>query len=171
VTITVKELGYTGYEAEEILRRRYNVQCELADLFNTLALFTIGTTADAADELVYGVRELAREDRPVDIFSPSGVLERRMKTGTYKLPKIPPIRLLPREAFLATTEFVPFKKSAGRICAEVITPYPPGIPVISPGEEITPEIIDYLDLEKKAGVRMQGPYDSDLKRIRVVVET
>jgi lysine decarboxylase len=171
VTITVKELGYTGYEAEEILRRRYNVQCELADLFNTLALFTIGTTADAADELVYGVRELAREDRPVDIFSPSGVLERRMKTGTYKLPKIPPIRLLPREAFLATTEFVPFKKSAGRICAEVITPYPPGIPVISPGEEITPEIIDYLDLEKKAGVRMQGPYDSDLKRIRVVVES
>ncbi len=171
VTITVKDLGYTGYEAEEILRRRYNVQCELADLFNALALFTIGTTADAADELVYGVRELAREDRPVDIFSPSGVLERRMKTGTYKLPKIPPIRLLPRDAFLATTEFVSFKKSAGRICAEVITPYPPGIPVISPGEEITPEIIDYLDLEKKAGVRMQGPYDSNLKRIRVVVET
>ena len=75
VTITVKRLGYTGYEAEEILRRRYNVQCELADLFNTLALFTIGTTPDAADELVYGVRELSREDRPVDIFSPSGVLD------------------------------------------------------------------------------------------------
>ena len=80
VTITVKRLGYTGYEAEEILRRRYNVQCELADLFNALALFTIGTTPDAADELVYGVRELAREDRPVDIFSPSGVLEARLKT-------------------------------------------------------------------------------------------
>jgi arginine decarboxylase len=170
ITITVKALGYTGYEAEEILRRRYNVQCELADLFNTLALYTIGTTADAADELVYGVKELAREDRPVDIFSPSGVLERRLKTGTYKLPKIPPIRLVPREAFLSNTEFVPFKKSAGRICAEVITPYPPGIPVISPGEEITLEIIDYLDLEKKAGVRMQGPYDSELRTIRVVVE-
>jgi lysine decarboxylase len=170
VTITVKALGYTGYEAEEILRRRYNVQCELADLFNCLALFTIGTTPDASDELVFGVRELAREDRPVDIFSPSGVLERRMKTGTYKLPSIPPIRLLPREAFLAPTEFATFKQSAGRICAEVITPYPPGIPVISPGEEITPEIISYLELEKKAGVRMQGPYDSDLKRIRVVTE-
>ncbi|MFN2461164.1 MAG: aminotransferase class I/II-fold pyridoxal phosphate-dependent enzyme [Candidatus Velthaea sp.] len=168
ITITVKKLGYTGYEAEEILRRRYNVQVELADLFNTLALFTIGTTAEAADELVYGVKELAREDRPVDIFSPSGVLQRRVKKGTYRLPKIPPIRLLPREAFLANTEIIPFKKSAGRICAEVITPYPPGIPVISPGEEITPEIIDYLDLEKKAGVRMQGPFDSDLRSIRVV---
>ncbi len=144
ITITVKALGYTGYEAEEILRRRYNVQCELADLFNCLALFTIGTT--------------------------SGVLERRLQTGTYNLPSIPPIRMNPRDAFLADTEFVAFKASAGRICAEVITPYPPGIPVISPGEEITPEIVAYLGLEKKAGVRMQGPFDSELRSIRVVRE-
>jgi lysine decarboxylase len=168
ITVTVKDLGYTGYEAEEILRRRYNVQVELADLFNVVALYTIGTTTEASDAFVYGVSELAREDRPVDIFSPSGVLDRRIKAGTYHLPKIPPIRLLPREAFLADTEFVPFKTSAGRVCAEVITPYPPGIPVISPGEEISPEIIDYLALEKKAGVRMQGPYDDDLRFIRVV---
>jgi arginine/lysine/ornithine decarboxylase len=144
------------------------VQCELADLFNCLALFTIGTTQEAADRLVYGVKELSREDRPIDVFSPSGVLERRLKTGTYNLPSIPPIRMNPRAAFLADTEFVRFKQSAGRICAEVITPYPPGIPVISPGEEITPEIVAYLDLEKKAGVRMQGPYDSELRTIRVV---
>jgi arginine/lysine/ornithine decarboxylase len=170
ITVTVKDLGYTGYEAEEILRRRYNVQVELADLFNVVALYTIGTTPQASDEFVYGVSELAREDRPVDIFSPSGVLDRRLKTGSYHLPKIPPIRLLPREAFLADTEFVPFKLSAGRICAEVITPYPPGIPVISPGEEISPEIIDYLALEKKAGVKMQGPYDDALRFIRVVRE-
>jgi arginine/lysine/ornithine decarboxylase len=168
ITVTVRDLGYTGYEAEEILRRRYNVQVELADLFNVVALYTIGTTTEASDAFVSGVSELARENRPVDIFSPSGVLERRIKAGTYHLPKIPPIRLLPREAFLADTEFVPFKTSAGRICAEVITPYPPGIPVISPGEEISPEIIDYLALEKKAGVRMQGPYDDDLRFIRVV---
>ena len=168
ITITVKALGYTGYEAEEILRRRYNVQCELADLFNTLALFTIGTTQEAADRLVYGVKELSREDRPIDVFSPSGVLERRLQTGTYALPAIPPIRMNPREAFLSPTEFVKFKESAGRVCAEVITPYPPGIPVISPGEEITTEIIAYLDLEKKAGVRMQGPFDSELRQIRVV---
>lgn len=168
VTVTVKNIGYTGYEAEEILRRRYNVQLELADLFNCLALYTIGTTTQAADKLVTGVRELAREDRPVDVFSPSGVLERRLKTGTYQMPKIPKMRLLPREAFLAETETVVFKKSAGRICAEVITPYPPGIPVISPGEEITKEIIAYLDLEMRAGVHMQGPFDKELKTIRVV---
>jgi arginine decarboxylase len=170
ITITVKDLGYTGYEAEEILRRRYNVQCELADLFNCLALFTIGTTHEAAARLVYGVKELAREDRPIDVFSPSGVLESRLKSGTYNLPAIPPIRMNPREAFLADTEFVDFKESPGRICAEVITPYPPGIPVISPGEEITREVVDYLRLEKRAGVRMQGPYDAELRTIRVVSE-
>ncbi len=168
VTITVKDLGYTGYEASEILRRRYNVQVELADLFNVVALFTIGTTQAAADRLVFGIHELAREDRPVDIFSPSGVLERRLKTGTFRLPQTPPMRMLPREAFLADTESVRFKSSKGRICAEVITPYPPGIPVISPGEEITKEVIDYLDLEIRAGVHMQGPFDRELKTIRVV---
>jgi arginine/lysine/ornithine decarboxylase len=168
ITIAVKALGYTGYEAEEILRRRYNVQVELADLFNCLALFTIGTTREAADRLVYGVKELAREDRPIDMFSPSGVLERRLTTKTYALPTIPPVRMLPRDAFLAQTEHVPFKQSSGRICAEVITPYPPGIPVLSPGEEITPETIAYLELEKKAGVKMQGPYDTELRTIRVV---
>ncbi|HEY8313959.1 MAG TPA: aminotransferase class I/II-fold pyridoxal phosphate-dependent enzyme [Candidatus Baltobacteraceae bacterium] len=168
ITITVKDLGYTGYEASELLRRRYNVQVELADLFNIVALITIGTTTDAADRLVLGMAEMAREDRAVDMFSPSGVLERRLKTGTYKLPKIPPMRMLPREAFLAGTRFVKFKESKGLICAETISPYPPGIPVISPGEEITPEIIDYLSLELKAGVRMQGPFDKELRTIRVV---
>ena len=170
ITITVKDLGYTGYEASAILRRRYNVQVELADLFNIVALITIGTSQEAADRLVQGVAEMAREDRPLDIFSPSGILERRLKTGSYKLPKIPPMRMLPREAFLAPTEAVRFKQSKGRICAETISPYPPGIPVIAPGEEVTEEIIDYLSLEIKAGVRMQGPYDRELKRIRVVKE-
>ncbi len=171
VTITVKELGYTGYEASEVLRRRYNVQVELADLFNVVALFTIGTSQAAADRLVEGVTFLAREERPIDIFAPSGILERRLHTGSYKLPAIPPMRMLPRDAFLAPTQAVRFKQSAGKICAETIAPYPPGIPVLSPGEEITPEIIAYLQLEMKAGVRMQGPFDGSLRTIRVVKES
>jgi arginine decarboxylase len=167
VAVTVKGLGYTGYEASELLRRRYNIQVELADLFNVVALFTIGTTAEAADKLVAAFEELARDDRPVDMYAPSGILEQRLR-GSYRLPKIPPMRMLPRDAFLAQTEFVEFKNSAGRICAETISPYPPGIPVIAPGEEVTPEIIDYLRLEIKAGVRIQGTYDDELRTLRVV---
>jgi arginine decarboxylase len=171
VAIRVTGLGYTGYEASEILRRRYNIQVELADLFNVVALFTIGTTRDAAERFVDAFEEMARDDRPVDIYAPSGILEQRLKRGSYHLPPIPPMRMLPRDAFLADTEPVAFRHSAGRICAETISPYPPGIPVIAPGEEITPEIIDYLRLELKAGVRIQGPFDDELRAIHVVKET
>jgi arginine decarboxylase len=170
LAVTVKGLGYTGYEASEILRRRYNLQVELADLFNVVALFTIGTTREAADRFVSAFEEMALDDRPLDIFAPSGILEQRVRRGTFRLPAIPPMRMIPRDAFLAETEPVKFRESKGRICAETLTPYPPGIPVIAPGEEITAEIIDYLRLELKAGVRIQGPYDDALKVIRVVKE-
>jgi len=167
IAVTVKGLGYTGYEASELLRKRYNIQVELADLFNVVALFTIGTTRDAAERFILAFEEMARDDRKFDQFAPSGILEHRLKTS-YAMPSIPPMRMLPRDAFLADTELVSFAKSAGRICAETLSPYPPGIPVISPGEELTPEIIDYLRLELKAGVRIQGPYDDALKKVRVV---
>jgi arginine decarboxylase len=163
-------LGYTGYEASEILRYRYNIQVELADLFNVVALFTIGTTRDAADRLALAFEEMARDDRAVDMYAPSGILERRVNRGNYRLPKIPLMRMLPRDAFLADTESVEFRESAGRICAETISPYPPGIPVIAPGEELSRELVDYLRLEMKAGVRIQGPYDDELRTIRVVKE-
>ncbi len=168
IVITVKDLGYTGYEAERILRLRYNVQVELADLFNVVALVTIGDTGESADKLVDAVKHLAREDRAIDLYSPAGILERRLKHGGYSMPAIPEVSVTPREAFLSEHVEIPFKASAGRICAEVLTPYPPGIPILCPGERITDEIIDYLRLELRAGVHMQGPVDTKLHTIRVL---
>jgi lysine decarboxylase len=168
LVITVKDLEYTGYEADRILRKRYNVQIELADLFNVVALVSIGNTQDHIDKLVFAVSELAREDRPIDIYSPTGVLSERMKKKSYHLPPIPELVVTPREAFLSDHVEVPFRNSAGRICAEVVTPYPPGIPLICPGERLTKEIIDYLRLELKAGVHIQGPVDEKLRTIRVL---
>jgi arginine/lysine/ornithine decarboxylase len=114
------------------------------------------------------VSELAREDRPIDIYAPTGVLERRLKHGTYRMPPIPELVVTPREAFLSEYVEVPFKKSAGRVCVEVVTPYPPGIPILCPGERITQETIEYLRLELKAGVHIQGPVDERLGTIRVL---
>ena len=74
----------------------------------------------------------------------------------------------PRDAFAAPQEAIPFKESAGRICGEVVTPYPPGIPMLRPGDEITPDIIMYLDIELKVGAHIQGPVDHMLNTIRVV---
>ncbi len=170
IAVTVRDLGYTGYEVSALLRRRYNIQVELADLFNIVALFTIGTTRDAMERFVTALEELSRDERPVDMFAPSGLLEQRLNRGSYRFPAVPPMRMLPRDAFLAPAEAVLFRKSKGRICAETISPYPPGIPVVAPGEEITEQIIDYLRLELKAGVRIQGPYDAELRTIRVVCE-
>lgn len=168
IVITVRGLGYTGYEAEQILRVRYNVQVELADLFNVVALLTIGDTKESVDKLVNAVAELAREDRPIDIFAPTGILERRLNQGTYRMPPIPELVVTPREAFLSDHVEVPLKNSAGRVCVEVVTPYPPGIPILCPGERITQEIIDYLKLELRAGVKFQGPVDVKLRTIRVL---
>ena len=66
--------------------RGYNIQVELADLFNLVALFTIGTTREAADRLVTALGEMARDDRKLDMFAPSGVLEQRLRRGTFALP-------------------------------------------------------------------------------------
>jgi lysine decarboxylase len=170
LVVTVTGLGYTGYEVSELLRRRYNIQVELSDLFNVVALFTIGTTPEAANRFVTALEEISQDERPVDMFAPSGILKQRLNRGSFRLPKTPPMRMLPRDAFLAETDFVPFRKSKGRICAETIAPYPPGIPVVAPGEEITEDILTYLRLELKAGVRIQGPYDDELRVIRVVKE-
>ncbi len=130
-----------------------------------VALFTIGTTHEAADRLALAFEEMARDDRAVDMYAPSGILERRVNRGSYRLPKIPKMRMLPRDAFLAPSESVPLRESPGRICAETISPYPPGIPVVAPGEELSAELVDYLHLEMKAGVRVQGPYDDQLRTI------
>jgi arginine decarboxylase len=168
VVITVKDLGYTGYEAEEILRTRNGVQVELADLFNVVALVTIGDTAQTIDRLVGGVRELATAQRPSDLQAPHGVLKRRTAQGGFALPDIPQQVATPREAFLADHVEIPFQNSAGNVCAEVVTPYPPGIPILCPGEAITQEIIEYVQLELEAGVHMQGPADPRLRSIRVL---
>ena len=171
IAVTVKGLGYTGYEASEILRRRYNIQVELADLFNVVALFTIGTTPEAADRLVDGLRRAGARRSPGRYVRAVGNTRTapaaRRVTACRRFRRCACSRA---RRFSRDTEFVKFKDSKGRICAETISPYPPGIPVIAPGEEITGELIDYLRLEMKAGVRIQGPYDDELKTVRVVVE-
>jgi len=168
IVITVKDIGYTGFEAEEILRMRYNVQVELADLFNVVALIAIGDTAESVNRLVTAVTELAREDRAIDMYAPTGLAQSRRQTKSYQLPPIPEQAVSPREAFVSEHVEIAFRNSAGRICAEMVTPYPPGIPILCPGERISKDIIDYVRLQLRAGARMQGPVDGRLRTIRVL---
>ncbi|MDQ6781628.1 MAG: PLP-dependent transferase, partial [Candidatus Eremiobacteraeota bacterium] len=168
MVINVKDLGYTGYEADAILRERFGVQIELADLFNVVALVTIGDTETTVARLVAAVRGLAHADGSGAAIAPSGMLRQRLQHGTYRLPPIPEQVVTPREAFLSDHVEIGLDESIGKICAEVVTPYPPGIPILCPGERISSEIVEYLQLERRAGSHMQGPVDPQLHTIRVL---
>ncbi len=79
-----------------------------------------------------------------------------------------PTVMLPREAFLGRTEMVPWRQAAGRVAAEMTCPYPPGIPVVAPGERLTGEVVDYLQQLAAAGVVVEGAVDEPLAEFRVV---
>ncbi|MEN8699292.1 aminotransferase class I/II-fold pyridoxal phosphate-dependent enzyme [Bacillus infantis] len=158
--ISVKELNVTGYDVEKWLREKYNIEVELSDLYNILCIITPGDTKQEADALLAALREL----------SAGGLQETERKDAKVMLPNIPVLSLTPRDAFYAETELVPFDESEGRIIAEFIMVYPPGIPIFIPGEIITKDNLVYIKTNMEAGLPVQGPEDYDFKFLRVIKE-
>ena len=158
--ISVKDLGITGHEAEEWLRQNANLEVELSDLYNILCIVTI---ADTKKEMNLLVNALTRLSNFFD--SEAAVTEVKVT-----IPEIPALAMTPRDAFYAATESIPLAESEGYICAEFIMVYPPGIPIFIPGEIITKENIEYIQMNIKAGLPVQGPEDDTLKNIRVIKE-
>jgi arginine decarboxylase len=164
LTVTVKDLGLTGQQVELILRYQYNLQVELSDLYNILLMVTIGTTDSDLEKLLFALREIAARYRE---FAKNCELLRRAE-DLLEEPMIPELVLLPREAFFRSARVVNLPAAVGKISAEVVTAYPPGIPIVCPGERLTSDIIDYLTLIKEAGLRISGPRDATLETIRVL---
>ncbi|MDR6224861.1 aminotransferase class I/II-fold pyridoxal phosphate-dependent enzyme [Desmospora profundinema] len=151
-------LGITGYDAEKWLRLHHNIEVELSDLYNILCLITPGDDESSIDALVQGLTHLSAQ-----FYDPS-----RKNGGPVRIPEIPQLVLSPRDAFYADTVAVPFHQSEGRIIAEFIMIYPPGIPVLLPGERVTWDNIDYIREHKEAGLPVQGPEDPEIQMVRVV---
>ncbi|MFB6465744.1 aminotransferase class I/II-fold pyridoxal phosphate-dependent enzyme [Cytobacillus sp. Hz8] len=158
--ISVKDLGLNGFDVEKWLRDHYNIEVEMSDLYNILCIITSGDTQNEADILIKALRHLAEERK--------GVAE-KIQTSVL-LPEIPVLALSPRDAFYAETELVTFDKSEGRIIAEFIMVYPPGIPIFIPGEIITEDNLIYIKKNMEAGLPVQGPEDYDLSMLRVIKE-
>ncbi|MDQ0970393.1 arginine decarboxylase [Neobacillus niacini] len=159
--ISVKELGITGYDVEKWLRARFNIEVELSDLYNILCIVTPGDTEEDLLTFIQALTELSQEYKThVDKNVDSSVL----------LPEIPLLVLTPRDAFYADTEVIPFEESAGRIIAEFVMVYPPGIPIFIPGEIITQDNLVYTRMNVEAGLPVQGAEDVELKNIRVIKE-
>ncbi|VBB06590.1 pyridoxal phosphate-dependent transferase [Lucifera butyrica] len=163
VTVTVKGLCLKGAEAERILRHHYEVQAELSDMYNILFLLTLGDTEEEAKALVDALRDMVLNHRGQSDFS---AMYNACVDVAY--PVAPPQILSPREALFGQTRQVPFLDSCGLVCAEIVTFYPPGIPLLCPGEQISQEIIDYCRRLQEAGLHISGPEDYTLKTIKVV---
>lgn len=166
VTITVKGLGITGHEAEVYLRRHQDIQVELSDVFNILLIVGFGNTEEDIDRLLLALRQLSswasgvKNQRLLDLLAAA--------ESVGPVPPIPPVVAIPREAFERPWREVSLEESVGHVCAEVITCYPPGIPIICPGERITAEVVDYLTVIRRSGLRISGPSDPSLETLRIL---
>ena len=155
--INTKGLNLTGFEVYDLLYKKFDVQVELGDLYNILALVAIGTTKNDIDKLIDSLEQIAK------LFAKDGIVKQiNPKQIT------PEIKLNPREAFYMEKESVEIDKCINRISGESIMAYPPGIPIVAPGELITKEIIDYIKTLKEKEAHLTDMKDKSLKTILVI---
>ncbi|MFF8609715.1 aminotransferase class I/II-fold pyridoxal phosphate-dependent enzyme [Streptomyces sp. NPDC015346] len=162
VVIDLRELAVSGYDAADWLREHHHIDTHLFDHRRISAQLTHADDHDTTDTLLTALRDLVRhapELRPaprVDVPDPAGL---RMEQAC-----------LPRDAYFAPTEDVPLASAAGRIAAEMITPYPPGIPTVLPGERLTEPVLRYLRTGVEAGMNIPDAADPGLSTVRVTAE-
>ncbi|GAA0315681.1 ornithine decarboxylase [Kineococcus aurantiacus] len=158
LTIDVRGLGISGFQAAEWLRAQCRVDVGSADSCRIGARLTHADDQSRLDRLLESLRRLttARFERPapVDLPSPRGLeLENAV---------------LPRDAFFGPAEQVPVEEAVGRVAAEIVSPYPPGVPVLTPGEVVSAEAVDYLRSGVAAGMLVPDAADASLRTLRVV---
>ena len=166
LTVMVNKLGKTGFDVDEIFYNSLNVIAEMPTLSQLVFVVSIGNTSADMDKLIHAFRNL------LDQFAKEIVLSPLKTFKTLAIPKICQrltSSLTPREAFFSSSIAIPLKNSAGCIATELISPYPPGIPLICPGEEITKEMINFLQLIKNSGGVINGLSDRTMTTIKVVV--
>lgn len=156
LTVYVRDLGYTGYQIESKLRKEYNIQVELSDINNILAVVSLGSTMDDLEALVNALR---------DIASKTEIKEYR---SNVIIPQNPKMIVSPRDAFYSSKKVLPLEQSSGEIAGEMVMAYPPGIPVICMGERITKDIIEYIKILKAEKCELQGTSDPHVDFIRVL---
>lgn len=154
--INVAGLGISGFRAYDILRDEYNIQMELGDAYNILAILSIGDTKENIESLIEALKDISQKYRGKQIFQVNKVLEN------------PEIIVSPRDAFYATKKLIPLSEAEGEISGESIMAYPPGIPIITPGERISKEIIEYMMFLKSQKSMLTDMSDPTLKYIKVL---
>lgn len=156
LSVHTRAIGLAGIEVYDILRDEYGIQIEFGDLGNILAILSAGDRALELERLISSLAEIKRlyEKPPAGMFDHEYIH--------------PTVDMAPQEAFYSPKQSVPVGESGGRVCGESVMCYPPGIPILSPGERITGEILDYIAYAREKGCLLTGPQDLQLETICVV---
>lgn len=161
LTVSTKGLPCSGYDMAKILNAEYGIQTEMADFQNVLLFVSLGNTAKELKRFVSALEKIVVDYK--DMF----INQKKRKRIVFPH-FVPRKEVNPREALTKLTRKIPFKRSVGKICAEIVCPYPPGIPVLCPGEVITQEIYSYLMNVLDSGARINGQSDGRLQTIKVL---
>lgn len=156
LSVYTLDIGLAGIEVYDLLRDEYDIQIEFGDLGNILAYVSVGDRVQDIERLVSALAEIRRRHQ-------------RDRTGMMTQEYLPPqVEVTPQEAFYAEKMSLPLEKAEGHICSEFVMCYPPGIPILAPGERITRDILDYIAYAKEKGCSMTGPEDIAIERLNVL---
>lgn len=156
LSVHTRDIGLAGIEVYDILRDEYNIQIEFGDIGNILAIISAGDRALEIERLISSLSEIKR-------------LYSKDKAGMFDHEYInPEVITAPQKAFYSKKKSMPINESSGKVCGEFVMCYPPGIPILAPGEKITDEIINYINYAKEKGCFMTGTQDMKIENINVV---
>ena len=159
LSVHTQGIGLTGIEVYDLLRDEYDIQIEFGDIGNILAYISIGDRIRDIERLVGALADIKR------LYERDGS---DLVSGEYIQPDVV---MSPQTAFYANKESVPIRQTDGMICAEFVLCYPPGIPILAPGERITKEIIDYILYAGEKGCSLQGTEDPKVAYLKVIKDT
>lgn len=157
LSVYTQGIGLTGIEVYDLLRDEYDIQIEFGDIGNILAYISIGDRIQDIERLV-GALEDIRHTYQKD--------SRDLYCGDFIKPECV---MSPQRAFYAEKKQIPLRETAGCICGELVMCYPPGIPILTPGERITGEIIKYISYAKEKGCSLQGTKDPEVEYLSVMI--
>ena len=156
LSVYTQGIGLTGIEVYDLLRDEYDIQIEFGDIGNILAYISIGDRIQDIERLVGALADIKR------LYSSDG---KDLIAGEYIQPELV---LSPQEAFYSERKSLTLDDSVGQVCGEFVMCYPPGIPILAPGERITREIVDYIQFAKERGCSLQGTEDPEVNHINVI---
>ena len=156
LSVHTLEVGLAGIEVYDLLRDEYDIQIEFGDFGNVLAYLSIGDRKRDVERLVSALSEISRR------FG-------KEKVDLLEQEYIPPlVAVSPQDAFYAPKEALPLEHCVGRICSEFVMCYPPGIPLLAPGEQVTQAIVEHIVYAKEKGCTLTGPEDEEIRQLNVL---